>query len=78
MPTPEREAVAGVVPPLRRAALLLTDERWAMLGPLVEACGPPAKVPPRTADMTRAGLRLLHAEAASTPARGRTVKCRWR
>lgn len=26
---------------------MLTDAQWAVLGPLVEACRPPAKVPPR-------------------------------
>jgi len=32
---------------LRRAALVLTDAQWAVLEPLVEACRPAAKVPPR-------------------------------
>jgi transposase len=27
--------------------LLLTDEQWAVLEPLVEACRPPAKLPPQ-------------------------------
>ena len=31
---------------LRRQAML-TDERWAALEPLIEACRPHAKVPPR-------------------------------
>lgn len=26
--------------------MLLTDEQWAVLEPLAEACRPPAKVPP--------------------------------
>jgi hypothetical protein len=34
---PEREAVAGVVLSLRRAMLMVTDEQWAVLEPLVEA-----------------------------------------
>ena len=42
---PVREAGAGVVLRLR-GGVVLTDERWAVLEPLVEACRLPAKVPP--------------------------------
>ena len=38
--------MTGVEPPFGRAAVVLTDEQWAVLEPLVEACRPPAKVPP--------------------------------
>jgi hypothetical protein len=34
-------------PRLRGLAIaVLTDEQWAALAPMVEACGPHAKVPP--------------------------------
>jgi phospholipid-binding lipoprotein MlaA len=43
---PERRWPAGVEPPFWRAAVVLTDERRAVLESRVKACHPPAKVPP--------------------------------
>jgi len=43
---------------------VLTDEQWAVLGPLVEACRPPAKVPPREWRRTISAILWRHANGA--------------
>lgn len=44
--------------------MLLTDEQWAMLEPLVEACRPPAKVPPRNLRRTISAIFWRHRNGA--------------
>jgi transposase len=44
--------------------LVLTDERWAMLEPLVEMCRPPAKVPPRHLRRTISAILWRHDNGA--------------
>jgi transposase len=44
--------------------LVLTDERWAVLEPLVEACRPPAKVPPRELRRTISAILWRHQNGA--------------
>jgi transposase len=44
--------------------LVLTDERWAVLEPLVEACRPPAKVPPRHLRRTISAILWRHENGA--------------
>ena len=39
---------------------MLTDERWAVLEPLVEACRPAAKVPPRNLRRTVSAIVWRH------------------
>jgi transposase len=43
---------------------MLTDERWAVLEPLVEACRPHAKVPPRHLRRTMAAIIWRHENGA--------------
>lgn len=43
---------------------MLTDERWAVLGPIVEACRPPAKVPPRELRRTVSAIVWRHENGA--------------
>jgi len=43
---------------------VLTDERWAVLGPLVHACRPPAKVPPRHLRRTISAILWRHQNGA--------------
>ena len=43
---------------------MLTDERWASLRPLVEACHPPAKVPPQHLRRTVAAILWRHENGA--------------
>ena len=43
---------------------MLTDEQWAVLGPLVEACRPPAKVPPRHLRRTIGAILWRHENGA--------------
>jgi transposase len=43
---------------------VLTDERWAVLEPLVEACRPPAKVPPRELRRTISAILWRHENGA--------------
>ena len=54
--------------PVRRlnswAVLVLTDEQWAVLEPLLEACRPPAKVPPRHLRRTVSAILWRHANGA--------------
>jgi transposase len=44
--------------------LVLTDERWAALEPLVAACRPPAKVPPRHLRRTISAILWRHENGA--------------
>ncbi len=44
--------------------MVLTDGQWAMLGPLVEACRPPAKVPPRHLRRTIGAILRRHDNGA--------------
>jgi transposase len=44
--------------------LLLTDEQWAVLEPLVEACRPPAKVPPQHLRRTISAILWRHDNGA--------------
>jgi transposase len=44
--------------------LVLTDEQWAALEPLVEACRPPAKVPPRHLRRTIGAILWRHQNGA--------------
>ena len=46
------------------AAVVLTDEQWAVLGPLVEACRPHAKVPPSNLRRTIAAIMWRHTNGA--------------
>ena len=43
---------------------MLTDEQWAMLEPLVEACRPPAQVPPRHLRRTIGAILWRHDNGA--------------
>ncbi|MDI3308047.1 MAG: IS5 family transposase [Acetobacteraceae bacterium] len=43
---------------------MLTDEQWAMLEPLVEACRPPAKVPPKHLRRTLSAILWRHDNGA--------------
>ena len=43
---------------------MLTDERWAVLEPLVEACRPPAKVPPSNPRRTIGAILWRHQNGA--------------
>ena len=43
---------------------MLTDERWAVLEPLVEACRPPAKVPPQHLRRTVGAILWRHQNGA--------------
>ena len=43
---------------------MLTDEQWAVLEPLVEACRPPAKVPPRHLRRTLRAILWRHDNGA--------------
>ena len=42
----------------------LTDEQWAVLEPLVEACRPPAKVPPSNLQRTVSAILWRHTNGA--------------
>src|ERR671916_3485879 len=42
----------------------LTDERWAVLAPLIEQCRPPAKVPPRHLRRTIGAIIWRHDNGA--------------
>jgi transposase len=44
--------------------LVLTDEQWAVLEPLVEACRPSAKVPPRDLRRTLGAILWRHQNGA--------------
>ena len=43
---------------------MLTDEQWAVLEPLVEACRPPAKVPPSNLRRTISAILWRHQNGA--------------
>ena len=43
---------------------MLTDEQWAVLEPLVEACRPPAKVPPSNLRRTIGAILWRHQNGA--------------
>ena len=43
---------------------MLTDEQWAVLEPLVEACRPPAKVPPSNLRRTVGAILWRHQNGA--------------
>ena len=43
---------------------MLTDEQWAVLEPLVEACRPPAKVPPQHLRRTISAILWRHDNGA--------------
>ena len=43
---------------------MLTDAQWVMLEPLVEACRPHAKVPPRNLRRTVSAILWRHANGA--------------
>lgn len=53
---PERRWPAGVESPFWRAAVVLTDEQWAVLESRVKACHPPAKVPPSSLRRTNSAI----------------------
>ena len=42
----------------------MTDDQWAVLGPLVEACRPPAKVPPSNLRRTVGAILWRHQNGA--------------
>ncbi len=42
----------------------MTDEQWAVLEPLVEACRPPAKVPPSNLRRTISAILWRHQNGA--------------
>ena len=44
--------------------MMLTDAQWALLEPLVEACRPRAKVPPRYLRRTVSAILWRHANGA--------------
>ena len=44
--------------------MMLTDERWAALEPLIEACRPHAKVPPRHLRRTMVAILWRHENGA--------------
>jgi transposase len=44
---------------------VLTEEQWAVLGPLVEACRPPAKVPPKELRRTVSAILWRHQNGAN-------------
>jgi transposase len=44
--------------------LVLTDEQWAVLEPIVEACRPPAKVPPSNLRRTISAILWRHENGA--------------
>jgi transposase len=44
--------------------VVLTDEQWAVLEPLVEACRPPAKVPPSKLRRTISAILWRHTDGA--------------
>jgi transposase len=44
--------------------MMLSDERWAVLEPLIEACRPAAKVPPRHLRRTIEAILWRHANGA--------------
>jgi transposase len=44
--------------------IVLTDEQWAVLEPLVEACRPPAKVPPSNLRRTVGAILWRHENGA--------------
>src|SRR3712207_1418698 len=44
--------------------MVLPDEQWAALEPLVEACRPPAKVPPRELRRTISAILWRHENGA--------------
>jgi transposase len=46
------------------AGWMLTDERWAMLEPLIEACRPAAKVPPQHLRRTISAIVWRHDNGA--------------
>lgn len=43
---------------------MLTDAQWAVLGPLVESCRPPAKVPPSNLRRTVGAILRRHQNGA--------------
>jgi transposase len=47
-----------------RGVLVLTDEQWAVLEPLVEACRPAAKVPPSNLRRTISAILWRHENGA--------------
>jgi transposase len=44
--------------------LVLTNEQWAVLGPLIEACRPPEKVPPSNLRRTVSAILWRHSNGA--------------
>jgi transposase len=44
--------------------VVVTDEQWAVLGPLAEVCRPPAKVPPRHLRRTISAIPWRHENGA--------------
>jgi transposase len=53
---PEREGLAGVGLPFRRATLALTDEQWAAPESLAGACRSHAKVPSKDLRRTMSAI----------------------
>jgi len=49
---------------LGRVAWMLTDAQWTVLEPLIEACRPPAKVPPRHLRRTMGAILWRHDNGA--------------
>jgi hypothetical protein len=67
--------VAGAKPPFWRAVAVVTDEQWAEMELLVEACRPPPNVPPsslrRTASAIFGGIRTGRSGAHRPRSSGR-------
>lgn len=75
---PERCGATGVEPPFRRTAVALTDEQWSVLEPLMEACRPPAKVPPSNLRRTIGAILLRHNTLGSAVSRDALPLSWWR
>src|SRR4051794_41460747 len=58
--------------------MVLTDERWAALEPLLEACRPKGKTPPRDLRRTVEAIVWRHANGAKWRAIPAELGPRWR
>src|SRR5918911_4102208 len=58
--------------------MVLTDGRWAALEPLIEACRPKGKTPPRNLRRTVAAIIRRHANGAKWRAVPAELGPRWR
>ena len=57
--------------------MALTDAQWAVLGPLIEQCRPPAKVPPRHLRRTIGAIIWRHDHGAKWRALPTDLGPRW-